>query len=76
MIRDWFERLIGLAEGRAFQTGGWPMKSTPYRFLSAVEVTETEDANGLPILDQGGTIRISPVLKCSRDHGEHKKVGD
>src|SRR4029077_19110487 len=27
--------------------------------LSAVEVTETEDANALPILDQGRTVRIS-----------------
>jgi hypothetical protein len=25
-----------------------------------VEVAETEDANGLPILDQGRTVRISP----------------
>ena len=29
------------------------MKSTAYPSLSAVEITETEDVNGLPILDQG-----------------------
>jgi hypothetical protein len=39
---------------------GWPMKSTAYRFSVALEVTETEDANGLPVVDRGGTVESSP----------------
>ena len=35
---------------RAFQNGGWPTSRRLIVSLSAVEVTETEDANALPIL--------------------------
>jgi len=49
---------------RAFQNGGWPTSRRLIVSLSAAEVTETEDANALPILDQGRTVRISP--RCDR----------
>jgi hypothetical protein len=44
LYEGFYSRLIARegACGRAFQNGGWPMKSTAYRFSVRVEVTETE----------------------------------
>jgi hypothetical protein len=50
---------------RAFQNGGWPMKSTAYRPRSAVEVAETEDENGLSHTYSRGPSELAPGLKRS-----------
>src|SRR5258705_5544841 len=38
-----------------------------------VEVAETEDANGLPILDQGRTVRISPRFEMLSEYGQQAR---
>ena len=45
---------------RVFQNGGWPMKSTGYRFSAEVEITENRARKRAPNFDQGETVRISP----------------
>jgi catechol 2,3-dioxygenase-like lactoylglutathione lyase family enzyme len=54
---------------RAFQTGGWPMKSMAYRFsVRRWKSLKQRMQMGSPFLIRAGPSESAPVLKCSRQY--------
>jgi hypothetical protein len=74
LFRIWYLCWNLTHNARVFQTGGWPMNQRGIISLSTVEVTETEDANGFPILDQGRAVRISPRFEMLSTCGPTRTI--